>query len=126
VNLISLTIVSAIDVIIAVKDRSEIAKCIQSLLQVQAVARIIVCDGGSSDQDMTEVLQALGQYEKICILRFPDSGFNKARLLNQGILQATSNITVVDLGLRPFAVVMISSHCLMHPAPVRPVQNELE
>lgn len=36
------------------------------------------------------------------------------------------SITVVDLGLRAFAVVMISSNGLMHSAPVRPVQDEFK
>jgi hypothetical protein len=35
-------------------------------------------------------------------------------------------ITVVDLGLNPFAVVMKTSHGLMHSAPVRPVQDEFK
>lgn len=36
------------------------------------------------------------------------------------------SITVVDLGLRAFSVVMESSHSLMHSAPVRPVQDEFK
>lgn len=36
------------------------------------------------------------------------------------------NITVVDLELRAFTVVMVSGHGLMHSAPVRPVRNEFK
>lgn len=35
-------------------------------------------------------------------------------------------ITVVDLGLKPFAVMMVSSYCLMHSSPIRPAQNEFK
>jgi predicted glycosyltransferase involved in capsule biosynthesis len=34
--------------------------------------------------------------KKVCIVRLLDSGFNKARLLNQGILQATSEYVLVS------------------------------
>ena len=36
------------------------------------------------------------------------------------------SITVVDLRVRAFAVVMISSNGLMHSAPVRPVQDKFK
>jgi glycosyltransferase involved in cell wall biosynthesis len=62
--LLGSTAVPAINVIITVKDRPEVTKCVQSLLQVQAVVKIIICDGGSSDLDTKEVLQALEQCEK--------------------------------------------------------------
>lgn len=95
-NLLNSIPESAIDVIIALKDRAEVEKCVRSLLQVQTVAKVIICDGGSSDRYMIAILQALEQYERICIARFPDSGFNKARLLNQGILQATSEYILIS------------------------------
>ena len=35
-------------------------------------------------------------------------------------------ITVVDLGGKPFAVMMISSYCLKSSSPIRPMQNEFK
>lgn len=94
-NLLSSTAAPAIDVIIAVKDRPEVAKSVQSLLQIQAVAKVIICDGGSFDRETNEALEALEQGEKVWIVRLLDSGFNKARLLNQGILRANSEYVLV-------------------------------
>lgn len=87
---------NSIDVIIAVKDRAEIALCVQSLLPVQNLARIIICDGGSSDLEAQKALQTLEQYSRVCIFRCPIAGFNKAFLLNQGILKAASTYVLIS------------------------------
>lgn len=85
------------DVIIPVKDRIEVMQCVQSLTPAIAhIASIIVCDGGSSDAQCLRVLHELEQVNHVRVLYFPAPGFNKSRLINKGISQATSDCLLIS------------------------------
>lgn len=85
-----------IEVIIPVKDRSEVCQCVQSLLPLKQISRIWLCDGGSLQPDCVAALQKLDQYERVHWLQFPMPGFNKSYLMNQGILRTTSEYLLIS------------------------------
>jgi glycosyltransferase involved in cell wall biosynthesis len=85
-----------IEVIIPVKDRSEIMQCVRSLLQEVLITKIIVCDGGSTENECIKSLQALEKLDKVEVLRFPAWGFNKSRLINQGIIHSESDFLLIS------------------------------
>lgn len=85
----------ALDVVIPVKDRSEILLCARSLLASGSIRQVIVCDGGSTDAQCLEGLNQLRQ-QGVCVLTIPHSGFNKSKLINQGILQSRSEFVLVS------------------------------
>lgn len=95
----------ALEVIIPVKDRSEIQLCVRSLLssssainptgELLRIAQITVCDGGSSEIECIEVLNQLKR-QGISILTVPHAGFNKCKLINYGILQAKSEFILIS------------------------------
>lgn len=87
---------SKLEVIIPVKDRVEVMPCVQSLIQSVGIAKVIVCDGGSSDSRCLKTLHELERYNKVQVLRFPAPGFNKSRLINQGIAQSTTNFLLIS------------------------------
>lgn len=85
-----------LDVIIPVKDRIEIMQCVQSLLATTQVAKVIICDGGSTDTHCIEALQYLQQHPPVQLIHVPTLGFNKSRLINQGITQAKSDLLLIS------------------------------
>ena len=85
-----------VEVIIPVKDRAEVRQCILSLLPLQQIGRIWLCDGGSLKPDCLAALQAVAHYERVQWLQLPMSGFNKSYLLNQGILRTTSEYLLIS------------------------------
>ncbi|MBW4544166.1 MAG: glycosyltransferase family 2 protein [Symplocastrum torsivum CPER-KK1] len=88
---------SKLEVIIPVKDRAEVMPCVQSLTQSRdKVARVIVCDGGSTEARCVESLHELERQDNVLVMHLPASGFNKARLINQGIAQATSDCLLIS------------------------------
>lgn len=84
---------SNLEVIIPVKDRYEIRQCVQSL-NTTKVTKIIVCDGGSTDVEYLESLQAIEQ--DIVVINIPMPGFNKSRLINKGIEQASCEFILIS------------------------------
>ncbi len=87
----------SLEVIIPVKDRVEVMQCVRSLTPIsRKIARIIVCDGGSTDAQCVEALHELEQFHNVRVIRFPTPGFNKSRLLNKGIAQATSDFLLIS------------------------------
>ncbi|NEQ23875.1 MAG: glycosyltransferase family 2 protein [Microcoleus sp. SIO2G3] len=88
---------SKLEVIIPVKDRAEVMQCVQSLTQsMDKVARIIVCDGGSTEAQCVESLHELERQDNVQVMHLPTPGFNKSRLINQGIAQATSDVLLIS------------------------------
>ncbi len=87
---------ASLEVIIPVKDRVEVIQCVRSLTSINQVKRIIICDGGSTDSQCIEALHQLQQQPKVEVVHFPEPGFNKSRLLNQGIVQATSELLLIS------------------------------
>ncbi len=85
-----------LEVIIPVKDRVEVIECVRSLTAINQVKRVIICDGGSTDSQCVEALYQLQQQPHVEVLYFPEPGFNKSRLLNQGIRQATSELLLIS------------------------------
>ena len=88
---------SKLEIIIPVKDRGEVMQCVQSLTQsMDKVARIIVCDGGSTEAQCVESLNELERQDNVQVMHLPAPGFNKSRLINHGIAQATSDVLLIS------------------------------
>ena len=81
-----------LEVIIPVKSRHEIRQCVQSLNSTDT--KVIVCDGGSTDVECLESLQAIKQ--DIELINIPMLGFNKSRLINKGIEQAKCEFILIS------------------------------
>lgn len=86
-----------LEVIIPVKDRAELKLCVESLfIPKSPVTKIIICDGGSTDNECVAVLNELSQLKNIKIFKFPSIDFNKARLINNGIMQDNNNVLLIS------------------------------
>jgi glycosyltransferase involved in cell wall biosynthesis len=84
------------DVIIPLKDRT-LAACVESLLALgDRVHHILICDGGSTRRDVVETLANLGRHPQVLVRRYARAGFNKAWLINQGILAAPGDWLLVS------------------------------
>lgn len=87
---------SVVDVIIPVKNRP-LTDCVRSLLNLGAiVGKIIICDGGSTQPEIINTLTNLELNPSIQVIRYPVTAFNKASLINQGILQAQAEILLIS------------------------------
>lgn len=75
-------------VIIPVKDRAEIQRCVDSLVPIDGIDHVLICDGGSSEPACIAALNALNAQPKVRVVPVPQAGFNKAKLMNRGIQQA--------------------------------------
>jgi len=76
--------------IIPVKDRAEVAACGRSLLAADPNLRLCLCDGGSTQPDCCQALDALRQQPRVAVLAVPQTGFNKSQLLNAGLRAVSS------------------------------------
>jgi glycosyltransferase involved in cell wall biosynthesis len=91
-----------LDVIIPIKDRTTLLDCVAALIAaIEGASNIelghlIVCDGGSSDDECQRQLQAVIQYPSVMRRDHPHPGFNKGWLLNQGIAAATAPILLIS------------------------------
>ncbi|MBE9119864.1 glycosyltransferase [Tychonema sp. LEGE 07199] len=85
-----------LQVIIPLKNRPEIGDCVRSLLVGFPVTKIIICDGGTTESQCLIALHALAQLKEIEWLKYPQSDFNKAQLINQGILRATAEYLLIS------------------------------
>ena len=91
-----------VDIVIPVKDRATVLCCIGTLLsqmkRVEAfrVGRILLCEGGSSEQDCLEQVRAVAKMPHVEVLNCRHAGFNKGWLLNQGIQLATAQIVLIS------------------------------
>lgn len=86
----------SLEVIIPVKDRAEVGQCVESLLAIEDIDQVWICDGGSQQPDCLSVLRQLDQDQRVHWLHVPQSGFNKSSLINQGILQATAQYLLIS------------------------------
>jgi glycosyltransferase involved in cell wall biosynthesis len=84
-----------IDVIIPVKNRPEVERCIESLIHLPQIKQILICDGGSQTSH-SHVLEKIRHWPKVKILDFPMPGFNKSYLMNQGILCASAEFVLMS------------------------------
>jgi hypothetical protein len=91
----------ALDVVIAIKDRDTVLRCVSTLIaQMQlakiALGQILLCDGGSRTFECKRQLQQVAQLTPVKILSRPHAGFNKGWLLNQGIQTATAPVVLIS------------------------------
>lgn len=86
-------------IIIPLKDRL-VTACVESLRQSLAdwepgTYHLWLCDGGSTQPDVADTLAHLAQGDDVTVLSYPDSGFNKAALINQGLRHALGETVLV-------------------------------
>lgn len=99
-----------LDVIIPVRDRTTIVACLAQL-QSQAqqlsslqLGQILLCDGGSSEADCLAQLAEVSRWPGVELLSGAGAddppgvnrGWNKGRLLNQGLAKATAPIVLIS------------------------------
>lgn len=88
---------ASLEVIIPIKDRVEIKQCVFSLIHAAGNnTSITLCDGGTSDIECVQILQELIQQEMVRINHYPIQGFNKAKLLNQGIVESQADLLLIS------------------------------
>ncbi|MGB3298424.1 MAG: galactosyltransferase-related protein [Phormidesmis sp.] len=91
-----------LDVVIAVKDRASIYRCVSTLLaqinlvDMLSLGHILLCDGGSLTATCQHQLAQVAKLSKVKILRCCHQGFNKSWLLNQGLAAATARLVLVS------------------------------
>lgn len=85
-----------LEAIIPVKDRCELKQCVESLLAAIAITKITICDGGSSDLECLNYLHEIAKNNRICVLRLPQEGFNKSKLLNYAIACSSSELLLIS------------------------------
>ncbi|MEG3843914.1 glycosyltransferase [Microcoleus sp. herbarium14] len=85
-----------LQVIIPVKNRSEIGDCVRSILVASPATKILICDGGSTDSKCLTALEDLAKIEQVDWFKYPQHDFNKSQLINQGILRATSEYLLIS------------------------------
>ena len=91
-----------LDVIVSVKDRSTVLRCISTLLQQIELAegirlgQILLCDGGSGDANCQQQVHQVAQFPGVQVLPRPHPGFNKGWLLNQGLEAATAPLVLIS------------------------------
>jgi glycosyltransferase involved in cell wall biosynthesis len=86
-----------LQVIIPVKNRPEIVDCVRSLLVIgYPVTKIIICDGGTTESKCLMALQDLAKLSQVEWFKYTQSDFNKSQLINQGILQASSEYLLIS------------------------------
>ncbi len=121
-----------LDVIIPVKNRLTLSRCVTTLLEQIALVpglplgQIFLCDGGSTDRLCQQQLSQLSQHPKVQWLSCPHSGFNKSWLINQGLQATTADqilVSDVDIlwnsaALQAMVTVTRSPHQLCYIATV--------
>ena len=91
-----------LDIIIPVKNRSTVLRCVFTLLaqigrcEKVCLGQILLCDGGSQSTDCQAQIQQLSQLSQVKILACPHLGFNKGWLINQGLAAATAPLVLVS------------------------------
>lgn len=87
-------------IVIPLKDRPVIA-CVESLRQSLAdwergTYHLWLCDGRSTQPDVADTLAHLAQSNDVTVLSYPDPGFNKAAMINQGLRHALGETVLVS------------------------------
>ncbi len=91
-----------LDIIIPVKDRTTVLRCVATLLEKIALCeeifleRILLCDGGSQLAACQSQLQQVAQFPQVKVLACPHTGFNKSWLMNQGLAAATAPLILMS------------------------------
>lgn len=86
-----------LEAIVPVKDRAEVEQCVQSLLSINSIDKITICDGGSTDAQCIASLQKLTRKcDRISILNFLTTGFNKSSLLNHAIAKSSRELLLIS------------------------------
>lgn len=120
---------SAVDVIIPVKNRPLMA-CVRSLLNLgEIVGKIIICDGGSTQPEILNTLATFELNPAIQIIHYPVTAFNKATLINQGIRHAQAEILLIsdaDIVWNPTAFTALIQKIQSHPQSICHIENVLE
>lgn len=119
----------SLDVVIPVKNRA-IADCIASLRQLgDRVQTLWLCDGGSTAPDTVTTLAQLASSATIKILHRPMQAFNKAVLLNAGIVQSPADLILVsdaDILWNAEAIAALRSTLDRHPQAICHIADVVE
>lgn len=91
-----------LDVIMAVKDRTTVFRCVSTLLAQMnlveeiALGQILLCDGGSLTQSCQQQLAQVAELPGVQVFPYARQGFNKGWLLNQGLAAATARLVLIS------------------------------
>ena len=91
-----------LDVIIPVKDRSTVLRCVTHLKEQIAITqdvtlgRILVCDGGSKETSCQQQLAEIAQWADVEVLERAHTGFNKGWLINQGLMATSASWILIS------------------------------
>lgn len=91
-----------LDIIIPIKDRSTVLRCVSTLFTQVArceeicLGQILLCDGGSQFADCQSQLQQVSRLPQVKILACPHADFNKGWLMNQGLAAATAPLILIS------------------------------
>ncbi|MEC4804624.1 MAG: glycosyltransferase [Jaaginema sp. PMC 1079.18] len=120
---------SAVDVIIPVKNRPLMA-CVRSLLNLrQSIRKIIICDGGSTQPEILNTLATFASNSSIQVIHYPITAFNKAVLINQGIRQAQAETLLIsdaDIVWNPTAFIALIETIKSQPRSICHIENVVE
>ena len=91
---------SMLAIVIPLKDRP-VTACVESLRQSLAdwepgTYHLWLCDGGSTQPEMVDALATMAIWDEVTVLSYPDPGFNKAALINQGLRHAQGETVLVS------------------------------
>ena len=89
-----------LDIIIPLKDRP-VTACVDSLRQslvdwAPDTYHLWICDGGSTQPEVVDTLTHLAKGDDVTVLARPNSGFNKAALINEGLRHAQAETVLVS------------------------------
>ncbi|MBD2464740.1 glycosyltransferase [Oscillatoria sp. FACHB-1407] len=121
----------ALAVIIPIKDRLEISQCVASLLSIEGVDRVVVCDGGSTEPRCVAALHSLRHLPRVDVLHLPIAGFNKSWLINQGIQYTTEQeeillISDADIVWNAVTIEQLITTVTTHSNTIACVQHVIE
>lgn len=124
-----------LDIVIPVKDRTTVGRCVSILIAQMTQARglrlrrILLCDGGSQSVDCRQQLEAASQRPDVEVLFLPHKGFNKGWLINQGLQAASAPVVIVsdvDILWRAKTLETMGTSAAAHPSNLYHVQDVQE
>ena len=125
----------AIDIVIPVKNRDTVEIVVETILReiewapTVALNQILLCDGGSTEPECLEQIDAAGKLQGVTVLRYEQSEFNKGWLLNRGLEESTAQIVLMsdaDVLWQAEVLEAIALHAVNYPTQICSISNVKE